>query len=64
MTFGNSKHIDIKYRNIPIDRVNKYKYLVVISKTGKLKPAIQDWINKSTRAINMLQGALSFTANI
>lgn len=65
MVFGKSKAIDLKYRNISIDRVKQYKYLgVIIDDNGKTKYAIDERIQKASRAINMLQGALSTTANV
>ena len=65
MIFGKSKLIDLKFNQFKIDKVDSYKYLgIIIHKSGKITQAIDDRIIKATRAMNMLQGALSTTRNV
>lgn len=67
MIFGhNNKYKNtFKYNNLAIEKVSQYKYLgVIIKKTGKIKYCIEDRILKASRAISMVQGALTTSGNI
>ena len=65
MLFGKGKIVDLNYNNMKIEQVNNYIYLGVnIHKSGDIKFTIEDRIKKASRAMNMIQGALSTNSNV
>ena len=65
MIFGKGKINNLVYNNLKVEQVNNYTYLGVnIHKSGDIKYSIDDRIKKASRAMNMLQGALSTNGNI
>ena len=65
MSFGKNKHTKVTYDSIKIDEVDNYTYLgTVIHKSCDPKYAIKDRIERASRAVNMIQGALSTQGNI
>ena len=65
MVFGKGKLAKLYYKGTKIEQVNSYNYLgVCLHKSGKIKYSIDDRIAKASRAINMIQGALSTNGNV
>ena len=65
MVFGKNAKPNLKYNNICIETADHYKYLgVIIHKSGKIKYCIKERVQKASRAINMLQGAISTMGNV
>ena len=65
MIFGIGKMEKLLFNGIKINQVDSYTYLgVTIHKSGNIKHSIKYRINKASRAINMIKGALSACGNI
>ena len=61
--FGKGKSFTLNLNGEKITQTDRYCYLgVTIHKSGKVKYAVEDRIKRASRAINMLQGALSTCA--
>jgi len=65
MIFGHGKLTNLMYENMKISQVQDYTYLgVKLHQSCKTKYAIEDRIERTSRAINMLQGVLYSNGNI
>ena len=62
--FGKGKSYTLNLNGDKITQTDRYCYLRVKHKSGKVKYAVEDRIKRASRAKNMLQGALATYGNV